>query len=242
MANTTRTRKASAAATAGMSVEAIAQQIATAIIARRLPPGTWLREEALGRAYGVSRTKVHAALVMLGKDRLIENIPDKGCFVCQPSVQEAREVFGVRRMLEAEVIRLLVARANTHDYALLERHIALERQGLAHNNAPPVGDAAHEKLLGDFHVVLAETAGNRTVAELVREMVARSSLIAMLYHTSNDPQCSSHEHEDLLRLCRQGDAEAAVRCMDAHLLRIEANLQLQVAPQRPPDIVNALLA
>jgi len=238
MASTTRTRKPAA----GPSVAAIAQQIASAIIARRLPPGTWLREEALGRAYGVSRTKVHAALVMLSKDRLIENIPDKGCFVCQPSVQEAREVFGVRRMLEAEVIRLLVARAKAHDYAVLEQHIALERQGLAHSDAPLATGAAREKLLGDFHVVLAEMAGNRTVAELVREMVARSSLIAMLYHTSNDPQCSSHEHEDLLHLCRQGDAEAAVRCMDAHLRRIEANLQWHAAPQRAPDIVNALLA
>jgi len=243
---TTRTRKASTGTTPlaanSLPVEAIARQIAEAIIARRLPPGTWLREEALGRVYAVSRTKVHAALVMLSKDRLVENIPDKGYFVCQPSVQEAREVFGVRRLLEAEVVRLLVSRASHRDYELLAQHIAAERQTLASPGARPASGAAREKLLGDFHVVLAETAGNHTVAELVREMVARSSLIAMLYHTSNDPQCSSHEHEDLLHLCRQGDAETAVRCMDAHLRRIEANLQFQAAPQPPRDIVNALLA
>jgi len=228
-----------------LTVEAIAQQIATAIIERRLPPGTWLREEALGRAYAVSRTKIRAALVMLGRDRLIENIPDKGCFVCQPTVQEAREVFAVRRILEAEVVRLLIARATEADYARLEQHIVQERAALAHTLAAPSAPrAAREKLLGDFHAVLADVAGNQTLADLVREMLARSSLIAMLYHTSNDPQCSSQEHEDLLHLCRSGDVAAAVQSMNAHLLRIEANLQLDAAApaQRPLDVVNALLA
>jgi len=228
-----------------LTVEAIAQQIATAIIERRLPPGTWLREEALGRAYAVSRTKIRAALVMLGRDRLIENIPDKGCFVSQPSVQEAREVFVVRRILEAQVVRLLVARASSSDYTRLEQHIAQERAALVQTAANgSTQGAAREKLLGDFHAALADVAGNQILAELVREMLARSSLIAMLYHTSNDPQCSSQEHEELLQLCRTGNVDAAVQCMDAHLLRIEANLQLDAATaaQRPRDLLGALLA
>jgi len=244
-----------------VSVDAIAQDVAAAIIERRLPPGTWLREEALGKVYSVSRTKVRAALVMLTKDKLIENIPDKGCFVCQPSVQEAREVFGVRRILEAEVVRLLIERANSQDYERLAQHVQREREVLhqaLHTSSasampPAVPDSrsivqtvhsTREKLLGDFHVVLAETVGNGTLAELVREMVARSSLIAMLYHTTNDPQCSTQEHEEFLQLCRSGDVAAAVQCMDAHLLRIEANLQLEGerVVDRPLNLVSALLA
>src|SRR5512139_3120447 len=81
-----------------------------------LPPGTWLREEALGRVYAVSRTKVRAALLMLAKDKLVETVPDKGSFVSQPSVQEAREVFSARRLIEAEIVRLVVARATARDY------------------------------------------------------------------------------------------------------------------------------
>ena len=44
---------------------------AQAIVAHRLPPGTKLREEALAKVYGVSRTKIRAALLMLAKDKLI---------------------------------------------------------------------------------------------------------------------------------------------------------------------------
>lgn len=222
------------------SIESIANDIATAIVEKRLPPGTWLREEALGRVYSVSRTKVRAALLMLSKDKLIEMIPDKGAFVSQPTVEEAREVFAVRRILESEVVRLFIANARPRDYQVLEQHIKFERAALRQTTTM---GTVREKLLGDFHVALAEATGNRTLAELVRELVARSSLIAMLYHSSNDPHCSSDEHAEFLRLCRKGDTEAAVTSMTEHLERIEASLELGTdKPDRQLDLVKALLA
>ncbi|MGJ7527448.1 GntR family transcriptional regulator [Variovorax sp. GB1P17] len=231
---------AAAAADKNSSIESIANDIATAIVEKRLPPGTWLREEALGRVYSVSRTKVRAALLMLSKDKLIEMIPDKGAFVCQPSVEEAREVFTVRRILESEVVRLFIANARPRDYQVLEQHIKFERAALRQTTTT---GTVREKLLGDFHVALAEATGNKTLAELVRELVARSSLIAMLYHSSNDPHCSSDEHADFLRLCRKGDVEAAVTSMIDHLERIEASLELGTdKPDRQLDLVKALLA
>lgn len=222
-----------------LSAEEIAQDIGTAIVDKRLPPGTRLREEALGRVYGVSRTKIRAALLTLSRDKLIQIVPDKGAFVSKPSVQEAREVFAVRRVLEAEVVRIFVAGAKPRDYALLEQHVRIERSTLE----PRTAGSAREKLLGDFHVVLAECAGNATLAELVREMVARSSLIAMLYQSTNDPHCSTDEHGELLRICRRGDAAAAVACMDEHLRRVEASLHLGAGtPERQLDLVKALLS
>ena len=230
---------ASASASGETSAEAIARSISAAIVSRRLPPGTWLREQALAHVYAVSRTKIRAALVMLAKDKLIETIPDKGAFVSQPSVQEAREVFAVRRLLEAQVVRLFVAKASIVDHNALKQHIRIERD--AHDAG--AGGSLHEKLLGDFHVVLAERAGNRVLSELIRDLVARSSLITTLYQSDNDPACATDEHEQFLRIARGGDADAAVENMMHHLLRVEASLRLSDAPQaRQPDLVKALLA
>lgn len=227
-----------AAAEKGATVESIAQDIATAIVEKRLPPGTWLREEALGRVYAVSRTKIRAALLMLAKDKLVETVPDKGSFVSQPSVQEAREVFSVRRLLEAEVVRLAVQRATEADFDRLAQHIAVERSTL---KAPAAG-AVREKLLGDFHVALAEICGHTVLTEIVTELVARSSLIAMLYQSHNDPHCSSDEHSRFLALLRLRDADAAVAEMVAHLNRVEASLNLgEGKPDRQLDLVKALL-
>lgn len=180
------------------STEIIAQDLAIAIVEKRLPPGAWLSEEALCRVYAVRRTEVRSALLLLSKDKLIEISPDKEAFVCRPSVQEAREVFAVRRILEGEVVRLFIPHAQPQDYDALEQHIRFERDTLRGTTA--VGPV-REKLLGNFHVALAEAAGNCTLADLVRELVARSSLITMQYHFSNDPQCSCDEHETFLRLC-----------------------------------------
>ena len=222
----------------GASVESNAAANAPAIVEKRLPPGTWLREEALGRVYAVSRTKIRAALLMLAKDKLVETVPEKGSFVSQPSVEEAREVFSVRRLLESEVVRLFVQRAKAKDYERLEEHVRVERSTL---KAPAAG-SVREKLLGDFHVELAELTGHKVLTELVTELVARSSLIAMLYQSSNDPHCSSDEHAKFLQVCRRGDADAAVAEMVAHLNRVEASLQLDGGkPDRQLDLVKALL-
>jgi DNA-binding GntR family transcriptional regulator len=230
---------ADAAADRGRSVEEIAQDIAAAIIEKRLPPGTRLREEALGRVYAVSRTKIRAALLIVSKDKLIEIVPDKGAFVSKPSVQEAREVFAVRRALEAEVVRLFVARAKPADYRMLDQHIKVERATLG--GAAP--GSLRERLLGDFHVQLAEAAGNKVLADLVAELVARCSLIAMLYESTNDPHCSSDEHGEFLRIAKSGDAAAAVDCMLRHLQRVEERLSFEpAAAERHLDLVKALLS
>jgi DNA-binding GntR family transcriptional regulator len=235
---------AEAAPDRGPTVEAIATDIAAAIVDKRLPPGTRLREEALGRVYAVSRTKIRAALLVLWRDKLIEMVPDKGAYVSKPSVEEARQLFAVRRVLEAEVVRLFMARARPADYRELEQHVRFERNALG-SHATAATAPARERLLGDFHVLLAEACGNRVLAEMVRELVARSSLIAMLYQSSNDASCSTHEHADFLQVCRKGNVEAAVRHMTEHLDRVEATLRLDptdVPAGRSTDLVKALLS
>lgn len=229
---------ASDASERSVSVESIAQDVAAAIVEKRIPPGTWLREEALGRVYSVSRTKVRGALLMLAKDKLVETIPDKGTFVSQPSVEEAREVFSVRRLLESEIVRLFVARATRADYERLRQHIHVERSTLK----TPSAGAVRERLLGDFHVALAEATGHKVLTEILTELVARSSLISMLYQSSNDPHCSTVEHEQFLCICETGDVDAAVANMLEHLRRLEASLDLnQDKPDRQLDLVKALM-
>lgn len=222
-----------------VSAEQIARHLADAIVAKRLPPGTWLREEALGRAYNVSRTKVRAALMALSKDKLVEMVPDKGVFVSRPGVKEAREVFAMRRLLEAEVVRLMCQQAQADHIEALTKHIQAEH-GQLHRQVRT--SSAHERVLGDFHVVLAQMTGNKTLADMVSELVSRSSLIAMLYHSHNNPECSSDEHSQLVDALRSRQTEPAVTLMTEHLVRIEENLELDdIKPAPQADLLLSLL-
>ena len=215
----------------------IADDIAAAIAARKLPPGTKLREEALSRVYSVSRTKIRAALLILSKDKLIDIVPDKGAFVSQPTEAEARDVFATRRIIEAALAAQFVEKARPADFARLEKHIRSERAAVSRSDSK-----ARSRLLGDFHVLLARVVGNQVLTEILEELVARSSLITMLYQSERDAACSSDEHVAFLQAARSGDAAAAVALMLEHLSHVEAALRFDGGEPGPVDLVAGLLA
>jgi DNA-binding GntR family transcriptional regulator len=93
--------------TTGFIVEALTR----AIVEHRLQPGEKLVEQKLADQFGVSRTLVRQALFKLSQNRLIRMEPARGAFVSAPSLTEARQVFAVRRMLEAGMTREFIQNA-----------------------------------------------------------------------------------------------------------------------------------
>lgn len=220
------------------SSEAIASDITMAIAEQRLPPGTKLREEALARLYSVSRTKIRAALVMLAKDKLIDLVPEKGAFVSRPTEQEAHEIFFVRRVLEAALVREFIVKATADDYRKIDLHLEQERKALSDNNIQ-----VRSTLLSDFHILLAKTVGNQVLTDILMKLAGRSSLITMLYQSSRDATCSSDEHVAFIQAAKAGDTEKAVELMQHHLEHVESALQFkQQAKSNKKDFITALLA
>ena len=83
----------------------IVEALTRAIVEHRLQPGTKLAEQKLADHFGVSRTLVRQALFQLAQKHLVRMEPARGAFVAAPNVVEARQVFQVRRLLEAEMVR-----------------------------------------------------------------------------------------------------------------------------------------
>ena len=79
----------------------IVESLTRSIVEHRLQPGAKLVEQTLADQFGVSRTLIRQALFKLSQNRLIRMEPARGAFVAAPSVTEARQVFAVRRMVEA---------------------------------------------------------------------------------------------------------------------------------------------
>jgi len=228
---------ASVPAPAPDSSDAIASDIAANIAAQRLPPGAKLPEEALARVYQVSRTKIRAALVMLAKDKLVDLIPDKGAFVSKPTVEETRNLFFVRRALEAAMVRQFVACATEADYARLEAHLEQERQAVKDDNMQ-----VRSSLLSDFHILLARIVGNDVLTDILEKLAGRSALITMLYQSTRDAACSSEEHGAFIAAARAGDVEKAVELMEHHLLHVEQALAFEPKSGPRKDLLRELLS
>jgi DNA-binding GntR family transcriptional regulator len=215
------TRKPARSRQRPASTETIVARITSALIEQRLPPGTKLGEVALGEVFGVSRTKIRQALNRLAQEKLVTLLPARGAFVTTPQPRDARELFDARRVIERVVIERFTASATRAQNAVLREHLARERASIA------AGDAAlRNRLLGEFHVLIAEMAGNAVIAELLRELVQRSTLVTLLYQSTRAASCSSAEHDALLDAVRRRDAIAAVRLMEQHLTHVEHDLAL----------------
>src|SRR5450432_459428 len=165
----TRTSRRQGATTSASKPEAaqrIYEHIVRAVEEHRLPPGTKLGEETLAELYGVSRARVRQALHQLSLTHIVTLHPNRGAFVSEPTIKEARAVFAARRLVEPPLAASLVGRLGTPQLQRLKRHVAAEETARSARDR-------HEgiKLSGEFHVLLAELGGNDVVADMVRGLV-----------------------------------------------------------------------
>ncbi len=225
------TRRAAAVAPAG-ATQRIVESITEAIVARRLMPGTKLAEQKIADIFDVSRTLVRQALNQLSRDRLVTLEPARGAFVAMPSVDEAHQVFELRQMLEGAMAKRLCAVITDAQIAELREHLRAERAAVARTDVP-----GRTRLLADFHVVLARMLGNQVLAQLLGDLLSRSSLISLMYQSSHSAEASLAEHVAIVDALEKRDARAAVRLTEDHLDHVERNLRLD---PRSPDLAQIL--
>lgn len=201
------------------TTRSIVDALTRAIVDHRLQPGSKLAEQKLADHFGVSRTLVRQALFQLAQNRLVTLEPARGAFVSAPSTDEARQVFAVRRMLEAEMTRAFVRSSTPARIKALKDHVAQERAALGRDDV-----ATRNELLGDFHVRMAELLGNEVLAQILRELTSRCSLITLMYQSPSAAEHSQEEHTQIVKALAARDEERAVQLMTDHLQHVEESL------------------
>jgi DNA-binding GntR family transcriptional regulator len=210
------------------STQRIAASITAAIIERRLMPGTKLAEQKIADVFKVSRTLVRQALMQLSRDKLITLEPSRGARVAEPGIDEARQVFETRNMLEAALVKRAATELGPAQIAELRAHLKAEAEAVRRRDV-----SGRTRLLADFHVVIARMLGNEVLAEMLVDLVARCALITLMYQSANSAEHSADEHVAIVDALEARDARAAARLMQAHLHNVERNLQFD---PRAPDL------
>lgn len=217
-------------------VRAVYTGLLTAILDHRLPPGTRLPEDEIGAAFGASRTIVRAALQALAHERVVVVEPNRGAQVAHPTVEEARQVFEVRSLLEPRAAALAAGRATRTDIAALRRHLKEEQAALA-------ADDRHRAiaLSASFHIRIAEIAAHQILEGFIRELTSRSSLVVALYWHRHDTICERHAHAALVDAIGGSEGERAADLMRSHLVDVLSGLDFSRQPPRPQSLA-ALIA
>ncbi|MEO5794613.1 MAG: GntR family transcriptional regulator [Rhodoferax sp.] len=207
--------------TPSQKAEVAYQAVRRAIIEQALAPATKLPEDQLCTQFGVSRTLIRGVLSRLAAEGLVDIGNKRTATVAQPTREEARAVFEVRRCLEAEAVNLVVARWQPAMGAALEGHVREEEQAARAGRLP-----ASARLAGEFHTLLAQMSGNPLLERYLAEVVTRCSLILAVHGRPHVSDCACTEHHGLIAALRQRDAPQAVRLMGEHLSSIERRAML----------------
>ncbi|MBM7047516.1 GntR family transcriptional regulator [Rhizobium lusitanum] len=213
----------------GDSTENGAQQIRDAlreaIVERRLSPGTKLSESDVGSLFNVSRTLARAALQALSYEGLVSVEKNRGAFVAYPSLDEARQIFAARRLVEPGILRSAAERITPAQLKHL-RQLLIE-EGRLMSERGQSARRAEIKASGDFHLMLASISGNLIMQRFMEELVARSSLVIALYGQSSASSCGHAEHGDIITALERKDIDTACHLMLHHIAHIEADLDLR---------------
>ncbi|MEP2757727.1 MAG: GntR family transcriptional regulator [Hyphomicrobiales bacterium] len=213
----------------------ICLKIHGAILEHRLAPGTKLSEDEVGEIYGASRTVVRAALQALAHSGLVTIAKNRGAFVAKPSIREAHEIFEARALIEPRVARMAAKTITQTDLERLEAHIDAEHKAL---HAGDMGKAL--SLSGAFHTAIADIADQQVLANMVRSLISRSSLIIAMYWQRPDTACESHSHHALLKAFADHDSDAAEEIQKSHLIDLHSGLNL-VEVQQPDGSLKDIL-
>ncbi|RTR07034.1 GntR family transcriptional regulator [Halomonas nitroreducens] len=200
----------------------IVDKVRRAVLMQRLPPGTKLPEVTLGEVFGVSRSVVRKALTRLASEHVIDQRPNQVARVRAPSIEETRETFDARRLVEGEVVALLAGRLPAEAMAALSEQARGEVAAFERGDEP----ARIEHSL-TLHHLLAEHSPNRVLGAMLTDLVLRTSIVIALYKRAGLASCYlAGDHTRLLAHLEAGDAEAARGDIHDHLNGLEALLDL----------------
>lgn len=204
--------------------DTIYERIYAAILEHRLPPGTKLVEERLAEIFDVSRARVREVLTRMAHEQIVDLYPQRGAFVAKPSIEQAHDVFEARRLIEPAVLRRLIDNLTPERVARLRQQQELEVDARRRDDKRAI-----VRLSGDFHMLLADLAGNSALARSMRELSSLTCLIIFLYDAPTATTCRADEHSQIIDAIAHRDAPRAEKLMLDHLAHIEGSLKLDAA-------------
>jgi len=181
-----------------------------------------LREAALGKELGVSRTPVREALRQLELEGLVKIIPNRGAFVTGISEKDVHDIYRIRSVLEGLCMRMAAEHMTKERVEELEEVLMLSEYYFEKGNIEQLTE-----LDGKFHQILYRASESRILEHVLSDFHkyvqrARGNSVK----TESRAQKSLKEHREILEALKENDADKAERLANTHILNVMKNLHL----------------
>ena len=211
--------------------EFVYEQLRRKIFEKSLTSGQRLPEVAIAKEMNVSRTPVREALRRLESEGLVQIVPGWGACLASPTKQEIIDTYEVRETLEIMAIRKAARRITPLQICMLQEQINAEREIFIKKDLE-----SYLKVNDDFHIIIAESSGNSTLAGYVRNILSRTfvqmiffdyvrnilsrTFVQMIFFESFfdfDTNPSLEEHITILEALKAHDEEKCAELISEHL-------------------------
>jgi DNA-binding GntR family transcriptional regulator len=200
--------------------EAIRDEIVSGV----LRPGDRLGEVELAKRMGTSQGPVREALARLRSQGLVDAYPHRGTFVAELTIEEARDVYETRALIERRALALALPLLREDDYALLELDIeAMKRAARAKDMVQLVAADM------GFHRRVVAASGSPTLLRFWDLIEAKTRKFAATYSLTvfADPLEPVESHHRLIQRMREGYGPGLEQELDLHLGAIWASGELE---------------
>ena len=198
------------------------------ILSCTLSPGQEFREGDLAKRFGVSKSPIRDALQRLELEGLVEIEPRRGHRVAPISVADAEDILGLREVLEAGAVRIIVSNASDETLADLDRLRKADTSDLK-------AFAAYNR---DFHQTICDATDNRRLAASAAGLMeAYDRLCIVSLSSTGLPEVMSMtealaDHNAIIDALQARNATAAVRASSKHVKKSRQSIMrgLQARP------------
>lgn len=204
----------------------VADIIRRDILSGTLKPEQPLLERDIASELGVSRTPVREALFALQGEGLVELVPRRNARVKKITDVEIRQIYALRKVLEAHSAASAAEFANAQN--ILDIETALVRQ-----KNLPAGCSATEQAEADlaFHAAVAAATRSQILLTIVTQVLAvTATLRSRVKYDAKKSRRALSEHQAVLAAIKARSPEAAREAMQRH---IEASI-IYIKDQAPP--------
>ncbi len=186
----------------------------------RAKMGEQLPEMSLVKKIGVSRTPIREAMRVLEQEGYIKIVSNKGAFVSEISIEDIKEIYELRKLLEPFAALSAAARISDGDIASMENEWkSLNRMFKRAGKADLSRVAALDIKL---HMTIANNAANRRIGAIISSYHVQIKRFQRLSVQSlDDTQNSIDQHLRIIECLKKRNPEELRLCLYNHIVDSE---------------------
>lgn len=189
--------------------------------------GDHILETEVANTLGISRAPVREAIKELEKEGIVQTLPRRGTFVTKFSLEDIKEVFEIRMLLENNIFKILIYenKLSDEDFINLEK-LVIQMERIADSSADDTEKSIKLNLKDmEFHRYLWNKSGSKRRVQILEQIFFQLRM-AMLYDTNEtgDLSKTATDHYEIINALKGRDISKCKEALQKHIITYKEGL------------------